>query len=158
MYQNTFACRITKGNRIPQEKVCIHEQGALSSRDSAPTWTEPGWPWTTTVQKETRQVRAAVLACLSFPGSSTTQPQPNSEVAASRQQVTNAVLDTLKLIGVDTCHYSGISMRRGGISAGLACPSLFCSCRVGTDPTVRHGTTCCHVTSTFSSKRTWLLA
>jgi hypothetical protein len=30
------------------------------------------------------------------------------------------VLDTLKLIGVDTCHYSGISMRRGGISAGLA--------------------------------------
>ncbi len=38
----------------------------------------------------------------------------------ARQQVTNAVLDTLKLIGVDTCHYSGISIRRGGISAGLA--------------------------------------
>ena len=40
--------------------------------------------------------------------------------AVSRQQVTNAVLETLKLIGVDTSHYSGISMRRGGISAGLA--------------------------------------
>ena len=38
----------------------------------------------------------------------------------SRQQVTNAVLETLSLIGVDTTHYSGISMRWGGISAGLA--------------------------------------
>jgi hypothetical protein len=38
----------------------------------------------------------------------------------SRQQVTNAVLNALQLIGVDTKHYSGISMRRGGISAGLA--------------------------------------
>ena len=38
----------------------------------------------------------------------------------SRQQVTNAVLETLASIGVDTTHYSGISMRRGGISAGLA--------------------------------------
>jgi hypothetical protein len=38
----------------------------------------------------------------------------------SRQQVTNAVLKALQLIGVDTKHYSGISMRRGGISAGLA--------------------------------------
>ena len=39
--------------------------------------------------------------------------------AVSRQQVTNA-LDTLKLIRVNTSHYSGISMRRGGISAGPA--------------------------------------
>jgi len=38
----------------------------------------------------------------------------------SRQQVTNAVLNTLRMIGVDTKHYSGISMRWGGISAGLA--------------------------------------
>jgi hypothetical protein len=38
----------------------------------------------------------------------------------SRQQVTNAVLERLSLIGVDTTHYSGISMRWGGISAGLA--------------------------------------
>ena len=38
----------------------------------------------------------------------------------SRQQVTNAVLETLASIGVDNTNYSGISMRRGGISAGLA--------------------------------------
>ena len=38
----------------------------------------------------------------------------------SRQQVTNAVLETLASIGVDNRHYSGVSMRRGGISAGLA--------------------------------------
>ena len=46
--------------------------------------------------------------------------KPGKCFRARWQQVTNAVLDTLKLIGVDTCHYSGISMRRGGISAGLA--------------------------------------
>jgi len=38
----------------------------------------------------------------------------------SRQQVTNAVLNALRMIGVDTKHYSGLSMRRGGISAALA--------------------------------------
>ncbi len=30
------------------------------------------------------------------------------------------MLRALQLIGVDTKHFSGISMRRGGISAGLA--------------------------------------
>jgi hypothetical protein len=38
----------------------------------------------------------------------------------SRKQVTNAVLETLASIGIGTTNYSGISMRRGGISAGLA--------------------------------------
>ena len=38
----------------------------------------------------------------------------------SRQQVTNAVLETLASIGVDNTNYSGNSMQRGGISAGLA--------------------------------------
>jgi hypothetical protein len=38
----------------------------------------------------------------------------------SRQQVTKAVINSLKLLDVDTKHFSGISMRRGGISAGLA--------------------------------------
>ena len=38
----------------------------------------------------------------------------------SRQQVTTAVINSLCLIGVDPTHYSGISMRRGGISAALA--------------------------------------
>ena len=28
--------------------------------------------------------------------------------------------NSLRMIGVDTQHYSGISMRRGGLSAGLA--------------------------------------
>lgn len=37
----------------------------------------------------------------------------------SRQQVTRAVINSLKLIGVDPTHYSGLSMRRGGISAAL---------------------------------------
>jgi hypothetical protein len=40
--------------------------------------------------------------------------------SVSRQQVTNAVLNSLRMIGVDTEHYSGKSMRSGGISAALA--------------------------------------
>ena len=38
----------------------------------------------------------------------------------SRQQVTTAVINSLRLIGVDPTYYSGISMRRGGISAAIA--------------------------------------
>jgi hypothetical protein len=37
----------------------------------------------------------------------------------SRQQVSNAVCKSLELIGVNTEHYSGKSMRLGGISAAL---------------------------------------
>jgi integrase len=37
----------------------------------------------------------------------------------SRQQVTNAVTRSLKMLDVDTKHFSGLSMRRGGISAAL---------------------------------------
>ena len=37
----------------------------------------------------------------------------------SRRQVTRGVIKSLELIGVDTAHFSGLSMRRGGISAGL---------------------------------------
>ena len=37
----------------------------------------------------------------------------------SRQQVTNAVLNSLKMIDIETKHFSGLSMRRGGISAAL---------------------------------------
>jgi hypothetical protein len=37
----------------------------------------------------------------------------------SRQQVTNAVIESLKMLDVDTSHFSGLSMRRGGISAAL---------------------------------------
>ena len=38
----------------------------------------------------------------------------------SRQQVTRGVIKSLELIDVDTQHFSGLSMRRGGISAGLS--------------------------------------
>ena len=44
---------------------------------------------------------------------------PKVKEMLSRQQVTNAVISSLKLIGVDTAHFSGLSMRRGGISAAL---------------------------------------
>jgi hypothetical protein len=43
-----------------------------------------------------------------------------SSKPVSRQQVTKAVINSLKLLDVDTKHFSSISMRRGGISAGLA--------------------------------------
>ncbi len=57
--------------------------------------------------------------------------------SVSRQQITNAVLETLASIGIDTTNYSGISMRRGGISAGLAArvpePILFLQSGHGTN-------------------------
>ena len=60
----------------------------------------------------------------------------------SRQQVTGAVLKSLERIGVDTTHYSGISMRRGGISAGLAArvpePILFLQSGHGTNCAARN--------------------
>jgi hypothetical protein len=37
----------------------------------------------------------------------------------SRQMVTTAVIKSLQLVGADTAHFSGSSMRRGGISAAL---------------------------------------
>ena len=44
---------------------------------------------------------------------------PLVQEMVSRQMVTNAVKKSLELIGVDSRLYSGISMRRGGISAAL---------------------------------------
>ncbi len=43
-----------------------------------------------------------------------------TQTLVSRQQAINAVFEMLASIGIDTINYSGISMRRGGISAGLA--------------------------------------
>ncbi len=37
----------------------------------------------------------------------------------SRQQVINAVINSLLMLEADTMHFSGLSMRRGGISAAL---------------------------------------
>ena len=45
-------------------------------------------------------------------------PLPGQGV--SRQQVTNGVVKSLQLIGVDTTHFSGMSMRIGGLSASFS--------------------------------------
>ena len=47
-----------------------------------------------------------------------TQRAPRQGV--SRQQVTNGVVKSLQLIGVDTTHFSGMSMRIGGLSASFS--------------------------------------
>jgi hypothetical protein len=47
-----------------------------------------------------------------------TQKAPRQGV--SRQQVTNGVVKSLQLIGVDTTHFSGMSMRIGGLSASFS--------------------------------------
>ena len=69
----------------------------------------------------------------------------NGEVTSrsvSRQQVTNAVLNSLRIIGVATEHYSGKSMRSGGISAALAArvpePILFLQSGHGTHCAARN--------------------
>ncbi len=52
-----------------------------------------------------------------------------TSVQSSGPRVTNAVLNSLQMLEVDIIHFSGLSMRRGGISAALvACvpePILF---------------------------------
>ena len=56
--------------------------------------------------------------------------------------MTKAVINSLKLLDVDTKHFSGISMRRGGISAGLAArvpePILFLQCGYGSNCAARN--------------------
>ena len=64
------------GSKIPQGKASIHEPGALYSHAPPLTWTEPGGPRTTSVRRSACQVHVVAPACLSFPESSTTQPQP----------------------------------------------------------------------------------
>jgi len=44
---------------------------------------------------------------------------PGQLMGMSRQQVSNAVKVALQSVGVDARHYSGISMRRGGITAAV---------------------------------------
>jgi integrase len=60
----------------------------------------------------------------------------------SRQQVTKAVTNSLAMLGVDTTHYSGLSMRRGGISAALVArvpePILFLQSGHGSDNSARN--------------------
>jgi hypothetical protein len=62
--------------------------------------------------------------------------------AVSLQQVTNAVLNSLRMIGVATEHYSGKSMRTVGINAALAAyvpePILFLQSGHGTNCAARN--------------------
>jgi hypothetical protein len=71
-------------------------------------------------------------------------------------RVAKAVINSLKLLDVDTKHFSGISMRRVGISAGLVArvpePILFF--RVVTAPIARPGTTWSRATRGCSSRHT----
>ena len=60
----------------------------------------------------------------------------------SRQQVTNAVINSLRMLEVDTTHFSGLSMRRGGISAALVArvpePILFLQSGHGSNNAARN--------------------
>ena len=57
------------------------------------------------------------VACATSP--TTWDRRFRGSVPSSACQVTNAVINNLKMLEVDTKHFSGLSMRRGGISAGL---------------------------------------
>ena len=71
----------------------------------------------------------------------TTAGAPASK-PVSRQQVTRAVTNSLAMLGVDTTHYSGLSMRRGGISAALVArvpePILFLQSGHGSNNSARN--------------------
>ena len=117
MYANTLACRIYKRKQDTARKgLYPRAGGAIFTRLQAYTHLlgiEPSEDCS-----KGRLPGARCRTCMPlFPRilnkAVTSKP-------VSRQQVTNAVLNTLRMIGVDTKHYSGISMRRGGISAGLA--------------------------------------
>jgi hypothetical protein len=117
MYQNTFACRIYKRKQDTARKGLYPRAGSAVFTRLRSYVDRAGLAVDDDCSKDDAP-GARCRACLPlFPRIVNNSATP---IAVSRQQVTNAVLDTLKLIGVDTCHYSGISMRRGGISAGLA--------------------------------------
>ena len=67
---------------------------------------------------------------------------PSADKPVSRQQVTRAVINSLRLIGVDPTHFSGLSMRRGGIGAVLVArvlePILFLQSGHGSHCAVRN--------------------
>ena len=117
MYAQTLACRIYKRKQDTARKGLYPRAGGavftclLAYTERAGLDVEEGC-------SKGRSPGARCRSCMPlFPrianGVATTDPM-------SRQQVTNAVLETLASIGVDNTNYSGISMRRGGISAGLA--------------------------------------
>jgi len=68
--------------------------------------------------------------------------EPSADKQVSRQQVARAVINSLRLIGVDPTHFSGLSMRRGGIGAVLVArvlePILFLQSGHGSHCAVRN--------------------
>ena len=117
MYHNTFACRLYKRKQDTARKGLYPRAGRAVFTRLAAYVDRAGLAEDDECSKK-RMPGARCRACMPlFPRIVNNSATTN---AVSRQQVTNAVLETLKLIGVDTSHYSGISMRRGGISAGLA--------------------------------------
>jgi hypothetical protein len=116
MYANTQACRIYNRKQDTARKG-VYPRAGSTVANRLRSYVILGLKVSDSCSKG-RPPWARCRACAPlFPKivNSTAATEP-----VSRQQVTNAVLNSLKLIGVDTQHDSGISMRRCGISAGLA--------------------------------------
>jgi hypothetical protein len=116
-FSNTLACRIYKRKQDQARKGLYPRAGkAVFTRLLA--YTDDAGLEVAEGCTKGRSPGARCRACVPLfsrivNGAATSAP-------VSRQQVTNAVLNALRMIGVDTKHYSGLSMRRGGISAALA--------------------------------------
>jgi hypothetical protein len=117
MYVNTFGCRIYKRKQDTARKGLYPRAGSEVANRLRFYVNSLGLKVSANCSKG-RSPGARCRACAPL------FPKLKNNAAAtepvSRQQVTDAVLNSLSMIGVDTRHYSGISMRRGGISAGLA--------------------------------------
>jgi hypothetical protein len=116
-YQNTFACRLYKRKQDTARKGLYPRAGAAVADRLRAYTTQLGLAVSANCTKG-RYPGARCRACMPlFPRVVKGEVTSRS---VSRQQVTNAVLNSLRMIGVDTEHYSGKSMRSGGISAALA--------------------------------------
>lgn len=117
MYVNTLGCRIYKRKQDTARKGLYPRAGSEVANRLRLYVNSLGLKVSNNCSKG-RSPGARCRACAPL------FPKLRNNAAAtepvSRQQVTDAVLNSLSMIGVDTKHYSGISMRRGGISAGLA--------------------------------------
>jgi hypothetical protein len=116
----------TSASKAQLGRACTQRRAARSPVGLDPISISSGSKSLTDVRRDGRlSLEARCRACAPlFPKrvNGTGRTAATEPVSRRRQQVTNAVLKSLRMIGVDTStqHYSGISMRRGGISAGLA--------------------------------------
>ena len=117
VYQGTMALRVYKRKQDQVRKGLYPRIGRAVTTRLEAFVEELGLE----VSDECTKDRSPGARCRScpplFPRTVTGGPSPKP---VSRQQVTKAVINSLKLLDVDTKHFSGLSMRRGGISAGLA--------------------------------------